>query len=527
MAAKTVGGALCPYSGVGDIIPSGRKAPPTAFQTRVVRLLLSLLCLTTAFAQQPAPVAPVLPVSDPIEGCWTGTITAPQGDVVEFGLDFFRTKRGVLIFRMQFPAMFTYNATFPIPVEADGQENYAITEAFAIKLHREGDRLTGTFGTGLLPLTLKRGGKFSEKPPAPVHPPAPAPLWSHPLGSGTWAPPVVADDVIYIGTSDGHFHAVNTADGSTRWVWSGRVAIDGSAVVGGDNVWFLDTRFNLVALNRTDGSLRWSVPLHDEVRAGKPVPDNPTFNHRAATPLLLDGVLYVGSSDGGLYALAAATGKTLWRYDAGAPIYSGIGLHGRDTLMFGTMDGSVVLLDRRTRKETLRVRTGGGVVTTPVVAGDKLIVGSRDYLLYGINLADGTVAWIYSYWFSWIESTPVLRDGLLYVGASDYSRVVALDPATGRARWATEVHGMNWGSPLVTADRVFTGTASQNIEGTLIAHQGGLVALGRKTGEVVWQLVAPPGPKDGFGGYAGSLALAGGKVIAAGFDGTLVALPAN
>ena len=86
---------------------------------------------------------------------------------------------------------------------------------------------------------------------------------------------------------------------------------------------------------------------------------------------------------------------------------------------------------------------------------------------------------------------------------------------------------MNWGSPLVTADRVFTGTASQNIEGTLIAHQGGLVALGRKTGEVHWQLVAPPGPKDAFGGYAGSLALAGGKVIAAGFDGTLVALPAN
>ena len=86
---------------------------------------------------------------------------------------------------------------------------------------------------------------------------------------------------------------------------------------------------------------------------------------------------------------------------------------------------------------------------------------------------------------------------------------------------------MDWGSPLVTADRVFTGTASQNIEGTLIAHQGGLVALDRRSGKVLWQLVSPPGPKDGFGGYAGSLAQAGDKVIAAGFDGRLLALPIN
>ena len=313
-----------------------------------------------------------------------------------------------------------------------------------------------------------------------------------------------------------------------RWVWPGRgAAIDGGAVVDADCVWFLDIKFNLVVLNRADGSLRWSVPIHDDRIAGKLAPDNPTFNHRAATPLLLGGVLYVGSSDGGLYAIVAATGKTLWRHDAEAPVYSGVGLHGTDTLIFGTMDGSVVLLDRRSRKETLRVHSGGGVVTTPVVACDKLIVGSRDYLLYGFNLGDGTVAWKYSYWFSWIESTPVLRDGLIYVGASDYSRVVALDPATGRARWVTEVHGMNWGTPLVTTDRVFTGTASQNMAGTLIAHRGGLIAMDRQTGKGLWQLVSPPGPPDGFGGYAGSLALTGDKVIAAGFDGTLLALPAQ
>ncbi len=487
--------------------------------------LLDQLFAQSAPGETASPKIPPRP--DPIEGRWTGTVTAPQGTVAEIGFEFFRAKEGVLIFKLNFPAMFTYAVTFDIPVETDGLGNYAITPAFNTSLHLAGDELTGTFALGRLPIHLRRGGEFSPAPPAPQYPAAPKLLWTHPLGAPTWAPPVVHEGVIYVGTSDGKFHAVRAADGRTAWTWAGMNRIDGQAVVSGDSVYFLDDKVNLVALSLTDGTLRWRTALHDEKLAGKPVPDNPTFNHRTAVPLLHDGVLYAGSSDGGLYAIDAATGAKCWRHEARAPIFSGVGLHGHDTLMFGTMDGSVVLLDRRTRNEVLRVKTGGGVVTTPVLVGDRLIAGSRDYMLYGFNVADGTVAWKFSYWFSWIESTPVVRDNLIYVGASDYSRVTVLDPTTGRVHWATEVHGMNWGSPLVTDERVFTGTASQNIRGTAINHVGGIVALNRATGAVLWRLPAPPAAEGQFGGYAGTLALAGDKVIAAGFDGNLIALPVN
>ena len=86
---------------------------------------------------------------------------------------------------------------------------------------------------------------------------------------------------------------------------------------------------------------------------------------------------------------------------------------------------------------------------------------------------------------------------------------------------------MTWGTPLVTEDRVFAGTASQNVPGTVIAHEGGIVALDRATGAVLWRRPAAPPPANGFGGYAGSMALAGDRVVAAGFDGFLVALPAH
>jgi outer membrane protein assembly factor BamB len=462
---------------------------------------------------------------DPIEGVWSGQVTAPQGETADIGFEFFREPAGTLGFKLTFPAMFTHGASLGIPVEKTGPADYAITPAFAITLHRAGDALAGTFSAGRLPLELHRSAPLPAPLPVPNHPPAPAPLWRYALGAGTWAPPVVDDDVIYVGGGDGRFHAVRATDGTGIWTWPGAVPVDGRAALDAGAVYFLDTRFNLVALDRRTGTLRWRVPLHNEFHAGRSAPDNPTFNHRAATPLLHDGVLYIGSSDGGVYAIDPANGAPLWRHDAGAPVYSGIGLRDADTLMFGTMDGSVVLLDRRTRTETLRVKTGGGVVTTPVVAGDRVIAGSRDYQLYAFNLADGSVAWKFSYWFSWIESTPALRDGLLYVGGSDYARITAIDPATGRARWGTIVHGMDWGTPLVTGRFVFTGTVNQNVPGTLIDHVAGLVKLDRATGAIVWRLVLPKAAEGKFAGYAGSLALAGDKVIAAGFDGWLVAYP--
>jgi outer membrane protein assembly factor BamB len=485
----------------------------------LLRLFLVLGLLPALVAQPATPRPP-----DPIEGTWLGTVSAPQGPA-EIGFRFERTAKGVLVYALQFPEMNAYGVNFGAPVGRDGE---AYTEpVFRTRLHLVGDRLSGTFGPGQLPVELTRGGNFTAAPPPPHFPAPPAPLWSCDLGSPTWAPPVVADGLVYVGTQGGSFHAVRASDGQKSWTWTGPHRLDGRAVVSGEALFFVDGKNDLVCLNRADGAQRWRTALYDAALAGRPLPDNPTFNRRTAIPLVLDGVVYCGSADGGLHALDVATGEKLWRHDAKAPVFSGVALHGADTLLFGTMDGSVVGLDRRTRRETLRARVGGGVVTTPVVAGGRLIVGSRDYFIYGLDPADGAVGWKFSYWFSWIESTPVLADGLIYVGASDYRRVTAFDPATGRAVWSTDVRGMDWGSPAVTKVSVFIGTVAQNLPGTVLEHTGGIVALDRKSGAVRWQLLAPPPAENSFGGYAGTLACDGERIYAAGFDGRLIALPAR
>lgn len=60
------------------------------------------------------------------------------------------------------------------------------------------------------------------------------------------------------------------------------------------------------------------------------------------TPAIADGAVYVGSRDGGVYALDAATGRRLRYTDHGAPwVVASAAVRG-DTLWVGSSDGEFV-----------------------------------------------------------------------------------------------------------------------------------------------------------------------------------------
>lgn len=454
------------------------------------------------------------------EGIWTGEILAPNTRT-PLGLAFTRTEKGLLV-SLDFPEMFLRSVNFG---PADIRDGTFTLAPLNLTLRQDGDALTGTFAPAQLPVELKRGGTFPEPSPLPPPPPAPAPLWTRSLGVSVWASPVAHEGFVYVGAVDGSFHAFRASDGETVWTWRGTTPLYGEALVTTDAVYFVDDHTDLLCLARPDGTLRWRLPLHDTALAGGPPPNNETFNHRTATPVIdAKGILYVGSTDRGLYAVRAKTGRVVWRHDARARIFAPVTLRG-DQLFATCFDGSVFQLDRRTRREKFRVKLGGALVSAPVLAGDRLIVGSRDYLLYGLDASNGEVRWRNSFWFSWIESTPRLVDGTLYIGSSDFRRVSAIDPANGSVRWATDVGGLSWGSPLVMGGQVFAATAGQHLAGTVIEHTGGLVALGRATGAAHWRHLAPASEGATFTGITGSLVGVDDRVIAVGVDGQVVAFP--
>ena len=95
--------------------------------------------------------------------------------------------------------------------------------------------------------------------------------------------------------------------------------------------------------------------------------DIPTKRGMEATPIVVDGRMYVTGSWSIVYALDAATGEALWRYDPQVPrswaqyaccdvVNRGVAVWD-DSVFVGTLDGYLVALDAKTGEERWRTDT--------------------------------------------------------------------------------------------------------------------------------------------------------------------------
>ena len=111
-----------------------------------------------------------------------------------------------------------------------------------------------------------------------------------------------------------------------------------------------------------------------------------------ATPIVVDGVLYASGPWGVVVALDAGTGRELWRYEpsvdgsysrrACCSVVNRGALVWRGRVYVGTLDGFLVALDAATGKEVWRVdtfidRTRFYTITSPPqIANDKVVIGN-------------------------------------------------------------------------------------------------------------------------------------------------------
>lgn len=108
-----------------------------------------------------------------------------------------------------------------------------------------------------------------------------------------------------------------------------------------------------------------------------------------ATPLVVDGVMYLIASENRVFALNAETGERLWTYNYKIPrdlvvpygkFNRGVAV-GYGMVFFGTMDNHVVALDQKTGKEVWNVEVedvktcGCNINGAPILVKDKVVVG--------------------------------------------------------------------------------------------------------------------------------------------------------
>jgi len=244
--------------------------------------------------------------------------------------------------------------------------------------------------------------------------------WKFKTGNVVHASPAIADGVLYLGSWDTNFYALDAATGTEKWRFKtgedadihNQEGIQSSAAVADGMVYFGCRDSHLYALDAKTGEKKWAfsgngswVVSSPAVRDGKvyfvtsdtslldeldaktgAVLHSTNFNHwyLYSSPALAGGMLYFGSTQGKLVAIELAQFKPAWTFETegmkehGAAFTKPDGTPNEEALYRSDFyDDMVAGVDR--------VMSLGAILSSPVVVGNVVYVGSADGNLYALR----------------------------------------------------------------------------------------------------------------------------------------------
>ena len=128
-------------------------------------------------------------------------------------------------------------------------------------------------------------------------------IWKFTTGWGIDSSPTIRDDVLYVGCSDNNLYAIDAKDGALRWVFTANAAIHSSPNVYGGFVFFGCDDGRIYALDSSDGDRIWSNAPDYHIQGIYNYVTRPIVS----SPLVYDGKIYIGSTNGKMYCFHAGT----------------------------------------------------------------------------------------------------------------------------------------------------------------------------------------------------------------------------
>jgi outer membrane protein assembly factor BamB len=227
------------------------------------------------------------------------------------------------------------------------------------------------------------------------------------------------------------------------------------------------------SLNSVPASGDWAMFGRDPVHSGAINPADISIQGNVkslltagsamqSSPAVVNGIAYVGSRDGKLYAIQAATGTKLWEFQTGSFVESSPAIVD-NVVYFGSNEDFMLWMPVVNDMELPRSLP---IKSSPAVADGRIYFGSDDYSIYALNADNGKELWRFATG-DVIQSSPVVANGLVYVGSWD-GFFYALDARSGR------LHLKMPGSKAVVASPIAEGNTVYfvNSAGNLIALHG-------------------------------------------------------
>ncbi len=319
-------------------------------------------------------------------------------------------------------------------------------------------------------------------------------------------PPIIMDDTIYFGSSDGNFYALDIESGYMRWVFKTDGPINSVPTADEDYVYFGSNDGRFFCVSRETGEEVWSYNTERRVQS--------------STALYNDHVVF--TSDIGATYVFSSDGLEQFRIQNHVWLYHTFQIY-EDIMYFApgpaTQPRSLGAYDMEEQAYLWLLNTAGDGATWysfAAIRGDSLYYSTAGYPTGGFDLTyfaldrhTGEVLWEYndrSDFGPYLQMSPsalfrknlrlldhlapaLWRNHAIYTSGDRFVRT--FDQDDGTIAWTHEFEYPTSSAPTVAGDRVYFGVHGDNLSanGQAIGPTSPkIVALSARTGSIEWEL---------------------------------------
>jgi outer membrane protein assembly factor BamB len=288
-----------------------------------------------------------------------------------------------------------------------------------------------------------------------------------------WAGGTVSGSSVYTVSSQGQLVAMTTAE-TQEWAAavegtaasggflgcsapSTLVAVYGTPAIAGDSIYVAGYNGKIYSYSISKQSENTNVTLDKD--DPKSVVGGITAN---------GGKIFVGSSNGNLYALDGATLSQDWKFSTGSKIWCTPAVD-NGTVFIGSFDKKIYAVDETTGAKKWSYDVQGAVVSTPVIAGGVVYVASFDRKIYALDEATGSLKWVFptpgqsgGAPRDWFWATPVISGGILYAPCMD-GKVYTVNIKDGTPSAVFDLGAAISSSPVIAGGTVVVATEAARI----------------------------------------------------------------
>ncbi len=337
-------------------------------------------------------------------------------------------------------------------------------------------------------------------------------FWELKTEKGIFSSAVIGPDgTTYIGSADRTFYAI-APNGTVKWKVQAGEVIDSSALLDDrGRVYFGAGDGKLRALDAATGAEVWTYTADD------PRTTNAFINwFEGNVALAKDGSLLVPNDNFRLYSIDRDTGAVKWRAPMPDQTWSSPAIDTNDGMIFIGNNNVLPTLGRNTfalapdGTTAWSESTLGSVAASPMIAGDKVIVGAFDGWLRAYAKATGELLWSVPTRDHIYASPGLLSDGTIIQPSAD-GTVYALAPEDGRVKWTFDIDDPIRSSPAIDGeDNIYFG-----------GGDGRLWVLA-KDGTLRWSMKLVTGERNDLNG---SPSLGPDGIVIAGESGQIFGVP--